>query len=250
MRATEILPEVSVIDAILLFRRLGVDVTGMTPDAVKAARRDLIHRHHPDRGGNLGMAQSINAAYDLIKQGVPKFRGSASALSSFRRGHQRRREQVAALKLCYPEHPEWVWAGCSGDVPDRCDIHARDFTDLNFIKKSMWELSGSSESEYTIWGFDGLLFRGRVAVFGSPKIFNYMADAMITWLTKGSHRYECRAVFAHEEASGDLYLIYAGGKHYGDSPVKMKQYSFSLNPGNDRDFVRELPELLERLKTQ
>ncbi len=130
MRATEILPEVSVIDAILLFRRLGVDVTGMTPDAVKAARRDLIHRHHPDRGGNLGMAQSINAAYDLIKQGVPKFRGSASALSSFRRGHQRRREQVAALKLCYPEHPEWVWAGCSGDVPDRCDIHARDFTDL------------------------------------------------------------------------------------------------------------------------
>ena len=79
MRATEILPEVSVIDAILLFRRLGVDVTGMTPDAVKAARRDLIHTHHPDRGGNLGMAQSINAAYDLIKDGVPKFRGSVPA---------------------------------------------------------------------------------------------------------------------------------------------------------------------------
>jgi len=29
MRATEILPDVTVIDAILLFRRLGVDVTSM-----------------------------------------------------------------------------------------------------------------------------------------------------------------------------------------------------------------------------
>ena len=65
MRTTEILPEVSVIDAILLFRRLGVDVTGMTPDAVKAARRDLIHQHHPDRGGDLDTAKLINAAYDI-----------------------------------------------------------------------------------------------------------------------------------------------------------------------------------------
>jgi hypothetical protein len=47
MLATEILPEVSVIDAILLFRRLGVDVTGMPSDALREARRQLIHRHTP-----------------------------------------------------------------------------------------------------------------------------------------------------------------------------------------------------------
>jgi hypothetical protein len=52
----------------------------------------------------------------------------------------------------------------------------------------------------------------------------------------------------HEEAARDLYLVYADGKHYGDTPVKMKHYSFNLNPGNDLDFVRELPELLDRLK--
>src|SRR5437868_15330535 len=79
----------------------------------------------------------------------------------------------------------------------------------NFIKKSMWELSGQSEYEYTIWGFDGRIFRGHVAVFGAPKAFNYMADAMATFQTRGSNRYECRAVFVHEEASRDLYLIYA-----------------------------------------
>ena len=248
MRATEILPDVTVIDAILLFRRLGVDVTGMAPDTLRESRRQLIHRHHPDRGGNLDIAQSINAAYDLLKEGVPKYRGSTFGFDSFRRAHQRRREQVVALKLCYPEHPEWVWAGCSGDMPGRAEIYAQDFTDINFIKKSMWELSGHSEFEYTIWGFDGGLFRGRVAVFGSPKVFNYMADAMVTWQTKGSNRCECRAVFAHEQESGDLCLIYADGKHYGDSPVKMKHYSFNANPGHDREFVRDLPDLLNSLK--
>jgi hypothetical protein len=234
----------------LLFRRLGVDVTGMPSDALREARRQLIHRHHPDRGGDLDTAQSINAAYDLIKDGVPKYRGSAFGLSSFRRAHQRRREQVAALKLCYPEHPEWVWAGCSGDIPGRSDIRNQDFTDINFIKKSMWELSGRSESEYTIWGFDGHVFRGHVTVFGSPKIFNYMADAMLTSQAKGSNRHECRAVFVHEEGSGDFYLIYADGKHYGDGPIKMKHYSFNCNPGHDQDFVRELPDLLNRLREQ
>ena len=248
MRTTEILPEVSVIDAILLFRRFGVDVTGMTPEELREARRQLINRHHPDRGGSLQTAQSINAAYDLLKEGIPKYRGSHFALSSFRRANQNRRDQLAALKLCNPDYPEWVWAGCSGDTPGRFDIRIQDFTDINFIKKSIWELSGHSEYEYTVWGFDGRIFRGHFAVFGSPKVFNYMADAMVTFQTRGSNRYECRAVFAHEEASRDLYLIYADGRHYGDAPVKMKHYSFNLNPGNDVDFVRELTALLDRLK--
>lgn len=222
MRVTEILPEVSVIDAILLFRRLGIDVTGMPADGLREARRRLIHRHHPDRGGSLETAQSINAAYDLLKDGVPKYQASASALRSFRRAHQNRRDQLAALKLCHPEYPEWIWAGCSGEIVSRPEIHKSDFTDINFIKKSLWELSGHSEYEYTIWGFDGRVFRGGVAVFGSPKVFDYMADAMITLQTKGTEPHECRAVFAHEKASRELYLIYANGKHYGDSPVKMQ----------------------------
>jgi len=92
------------------------------------------------------------------------------------------------------------------------------------------------------------IHRCHVAVFGAPKAFNYMADAMATFQTRGSNRYECRAVFVHEEASRDLYLIYADGKHHGDTPIKMKHYSFNLNPGNDVDFVRELPDLLDRLK--
>jgi hypothetical protein len=247
MRETEILPEVNVIDAILLFRRFGVDVTGMAADDLKGARRELIHRHHPDRGGDLNAAQSINAAYDLLKDGVPKYRGTDFALKWFRRKHQGRREQVAALKLCYPDHPEWAWAGYSGDAPSRPVIHNNDFTDINFIKKTMWELSGHSDIEYTIWGFDGRSFRGQVAVFATPKAFNYMADAMIMCQTKGSYRCDCRAVFAYQEESKNLFLIYADGKYYGDNPITM-QCSCERDPEEDRDFVQNLPLILDRLR--
>jgi len=245
---TEILPAVSVIDAILLFRRFGVDVTGKAPDQINAARRDLLHKHHPDRGGDLDTAQSINAAYDLLKHGVPKYRGSAVGLRSFRRAHRKRRDQVAALKLCYPDHPEWAWAGHSGDAPSPVNLSSHDFTDLNFIKKSIWELSGQADAEYTIWGFDGHHFRGHVTVFGTHKIFDYMADAMIMWLTRGSHRSECRAVFVHEEESDNLYLIYSDRKYYGGSPLRMKQCACNRDPEDDPDFSRRVPEILDRLR--
>ena len=105
------------------------------------------------------------------------------------------------------------------------------------------------EAEYTIWGFDGQFFRNHVAVFGSPKTFNYMADAMLTWQTKGSHRHDCRAVFVHEEESGDFYLIYADGKYYGEAALKVRHYPDNLNPQHDREFERALPELLDKLRS-
>lgn len=245
---TDLLPSVAVIDAILLFRRFGVDVTGMEAEQVNAARRQLLNKHHPDRGGELDTAQSINAAHDLLKYGVPKYHATTSALKAFCRAHPKRRQQVAAFKLCYPEHPEWAWAGYSGDRPARPSIHHNDFTDVNFIKKTMWELSGHSDIEYTIWGFDSAQFRGHVTVFGTPKIFDYMADAMLTWHTKGSnHRSGCRAVFVHNEEIKDFYLIYSDGKYYGDTMLKMEPCSFNFDPQEDRAFVESLPMKLDRL---
>lgn len=245
---TEFLPPIAVIDAVLLYRRVGVDVTGMGPEQLNAARRLLLHKHHPDRGGDLGTAQSINAAYDVLKHGVPKYRATAAALKAFCRAHPKRREQIAALRLCYPEHPEWTWAGCFEAAPVRSNIQHHDFTDINFIKKSMWELSGHSDIEYTIWGFDGRHFRGHVTVFGAPKTFNYMADAMLMWHAKGSHhRCECRAVFAHAQEAKDFYLVYADRKYYGDDPVKMRCF-FERDPQEDLDFVDSVPAILDQLR--
>ena len=87
----------------MLFRRMGVDVTGMNREAIKAARRELLHRHHPDRGGDLDTAQLINAAYDLIKDGV-----SAGAF------HGSDLDLYESHKARNPGCPEWAWAGYTG----------------------------------------------------------------------------------------------------------------------------------------
>src|SRR5262249_22763061 len=40
------------------------------PELVKAAHRELVKLHHPDRGGDLETMQKVNAAYDLLKTEV------------------------------------------------------------------------------------------------------------------------------------------------------------------------------------
>jgi len=221
-------------DAIMLFRRLGVDVTGMNREAIKAARRELLHRHHPDRGGDLDTAQLINAAYDLIKDGV-----SAGAF------HGSDLDLYESHKARNPGCPEWAWAGYTGGIPD-ATIYRNDFSDLNFIKKSLWELSGHSGAEYTIWGSDGQRFHG-ISVFGSPKIFSYMTTAMITWLSKQGH--QCIAVLLGTGGTKELHMTYAEGRYHTDEPIMIVHSSFNSNPGNDPSFVNKLAEVLERSKS-
>jgi hypothetical protein len=220
-------------DAIMLFRQFGIDVTGMSREAIKAARRELLNRHHPDRGGALNTAQLINAAYDLLKDGVPEGRFYASDLDLYE-----------SHKVENPGCPEWAWAGYSGGIPD-ATIYRNDFSDLNFIKKSLWELSGRVVTEYTIWGSDGQRFHG-ISVFGTPKTFSYMTTAMITWLAKQGHH--CSAVLVGAGPTKELYVTYAEGQYHTDKPIRVVHSSFNSNPGNDPSFESKLAEVLERPK--
>ncbi len=72
MKVKEILYEMTLQDAILIFNRLGYDVATMTPEDIKTARRTLILKYHPDRTGNTDLAANINAAYDLLKNYNPR----------------------------------------------------------------------------------------------------------------------------------------------------------------------------------
>jgi curved DNA-binding protein CbpA len=229
MPENQIMLPVRAQDAIMLFRRFGVDVTGMSREAIKAVRRDLLHRYHPDRGGDLDSAQVINAAYDLLKDGVPDEMFYRTDLDLYE-----------AHKAKNPGFPEWAWAGYSGGIPD-ATIYRNDFSDVNFIKKSMWELSGQSRAEYIIWGFDGRRFHG-ISVFGSPKIFSFMTTAIMTWLSK--HAHQCRAVLVGTGKTRELYATYADGKYLTDQPIRIEHSSFNSNPGNDPNFARRLAEAL------
>jgi hypothetical protein len=200
----------------------------------------------------------VNAAFDVLKAGPQPARPSSGRSGAdyaddnmyrhYRQQKQSRQKEDPRARS--PETPEWAWAGYSGGMPDQAHIYRNNYTDVNFIKKTMWEMSGKSKTEFTIWGYDGAYFRGVTTVFGSPKIFDEMAKAMIMWQTKGGNPYSCRAVFVNKKNSKDMYLVYADGTFYGNNPIKLTHKAFNANPGNDRRFLEQLPGFLDNLKAQ
>ena len=113
----------------------------------------------------------------------------------------------------------------------------------------MWELSGKSQEEYAIWGYDGARFRNTVTVYGSLRIFPYMATAMIELQTRGGRPCACRAVIVADKDNSNFWLIYADGKYF-DKPISLEHGSFNDNPSNDHNFLHRLPDLLDRRREQ
>jgi DnaJ-class molecular chaperone len=73
-------------DAAEIFRRFGVDnALTISKDELKAKYKELVLKHHPDKGGDTYNAQMINAAYDILKNHniSPSYRGNNSGGSSF-----------------------------------------------------------------------------------------------------------------------------------------------------------------------
>jgi hypothetical protein len=240
MRLRKLLEATSYKNALDTFQQItGVDPRISNPDALKKAYRAAMMKHHPDRGGNENIAKALSDAYGVLVKGDNGNTGSASNGSS----HEYQAQPSRA-----PETAAWAQAGNSGGYPNSSNIHRNDYTDVNFIKKRMWELSDHSRDEWSISGFDGHFFRGSVTVYGSPEIFDEMAKAMIMWQTRGGNPYDCRAVFVSKRRGKELLLVYADRKFYGKYPIPMHHDSFNLNPSNDQQFVRKLPEFLDDLR--
>jgi hypothetical protein len=231
--------------ALAIFLRFGVDVTGMTPDQLRTVRNKLIMANHPDHGGTGEAVAAINDAYNFLKQSGTSAPQAKSTAQSHRSYQSYSRDSQATGRM-----PAWALAGYSGGSPPDTAIYKNDFSDTNFFKKAMWELSGKSTTAYAIWGFDGHSFSESITAFGSPKIFDTMADAMVTWQSRSEDSVPTRAVLVSPFQGPGLYLIYADGVYYGDRPIQMEHDSFNGNPSNDREFTQKLPELLDRLKAR
>lgn len=220
-------------DAVRIFQKYGADIVDMSLDQIHKLRNTLLQKYHPDAGGSIEIAQEINAAFDFLRS---RTRGLSKPVA------QPRRQSEPP-----PQPDQWAWAGHSGPGAPNSIISRSDFTDINFIKKSMWELSGKMDEEWIVYGYDGLLFTNTVAVYGTPKIFYYMAIAMIDLQTKGRIRLSCRAVLVRSGVSRELYLIYADGKHHDQDPVKFVLDRVDANRINQSEFMRKLPDLLDHL---
>lgn len=220
--------EMTVDQAVKIFVTHGEDVRGADAKRVKSARNALVRKFQNDlRTGGESDLKLINAAYDVLKNGVPVDRPYRSS-----------RPDADADRSYYRSKP--------ADEPSR-----QDYTDVRYLKQHIAELaraSGGKVREWTIWGFDGHFFRGAVTVWGCPEVFKDMAEAMYKWQTGGGNPYPCRAVFVTKNDTPDkTWLIYADDQMYDlDSPV-FEFDSPNMNPGNDQSFVRKLPELLDNL---
>ena len=241
--------------AIGIFKKLGATADDLSsPAKIKIFRMSQLRNGlHPDIGGMGHDAALLNSAYDTLKNGIPTA-SSKQDYSSSSWDNEYRREPPKAEPT-----PIWAMAGHSGGAPPSHNIYRQDYTDLNYIKKSMYFMSKDDKNQkiYYVSAFDGHFFRGSFSTYASPEIFHELAQAMITWNSHGGNPYSTRAVFVQkgrppdmfgtDRWSKELYLIYADGKYYRN-PIHFEHDSPNMNAGNDQQFVRRLPEMLDNLK--
>ena len=158
----------TVTQALATFSRFGIDVAGMTSDQLRKARNKLVMADHPDHGGTAEALTAINDAYDFLKRnGTVASREKSIDLSN--QSHQSySRDSHASGRM-----PAWALAGYSGGSLLNTAIYRNDFSDANFFKKAMWELSGKSTTAYTVWGFDGPFLQQFDNGFRLTKNFRY-----------------------------------------------------------------------------
>jgi hypothetical protein len=213
-------------EASAIFSRYGVPgADRMDVKTLRAERNKLAKTHHSDVGGDDSVIKTINAAYDVLKAPV--------------------QSAAPPRPSTQEEPPVWSRAGYSGGIPDSGHISKQDYSDKNFVKKKMWELSGKSTEEWTIWNFDGTYFRGTITVYGNERIFPEMASAMRQW----DRFFKSRAVFVSKKNDRTLYLIWSDGEDR-HPPIPFEHDSFNANPSNDSMFMYELPKHLNQIRAE
>ena len=214
-----------------ILSRHGLDTAGLTPDELRRRWQDLARRHHPDLGGDMRAMQEINAAYASLKS-----RAFAAA------GPEGARDTTSPRVRGFPA---WVWAGHGGGgtVPDEL-ILREDYTDRNFLKRRLWELSGRSAEEWTLWAFDGQELLPPVVSYGSDAVFAEMAKAMLRHGRRGFRSPRAILEQAPNERYGVLVLFSDGRTH--EPPVALP-LSSPEGLARDRAFVLGLPERLDAL---
>jgi hypothetical protein len=208
-----------------ILRRHGLDAAGLRPDELKRRWQELARRHHPDAGGDLRAMQEINAAYSILK---PQVYGGARDMTSPR---------VGGL-------PVWAWAGHRGTTTPEELVLRQDYSDRNFLKKRLWELSGRSMEEWALWAFDGRELLPPVVSYGSHAILPEMAKAMFHHGRRG-FRWP-RAVLAQApDEPWEALLLHADGRPC--EPPLALPLSVPGDLARDRLFVAELPDRLDAL---
>ncbi|HYN33215.1 MAG TPA: J domain-containing protein [Ilumatobacteraceae bacterium] len=139
-------------------------ILGLGPDAtsqdVRAARRELAKRHHPDRGGDPAAMQAVNEAADAALQLISTPAGAPSIADEPGSGLSRDVPSftVEALPVETFEGllvvASWLGEVLDDDPPYRLDVHLYEPVEC-WCRLDLVPDAGSSTVSLTVAGFDG-----------------------------------------------------------------------------------------------
>ncbi len=224
-------------DAAAVFAQFGVSAGELASQpGIRAARNRLMKAKHTDHGeSDTAAAALINAAYDVLKQ-LPEgyyeaaLPASAPPPPGLPGGFYDRQMHAAGV-------PRWQ----TDRTSTANTVIDESYSDANYIKRRLWELSGCGNDEYELFYYDGS-FRRSIRVFGAPEIYPEMAKAVIAW-NGGARGFGHRVVFVRRRRDARLFLIHMNGRDLG-RPRAVRQDSFDLPLGSDHQFLQQLPGLL------
>lgn len=216
-----------------ILRRHGLDAAGLAPAGLRRRWQELARGRHSglggeDLGGGIGAGQEIDAAGPLSDPSAVAVGWGRDATSP----------RVDGL-------PVWAWAGhVAGRAPPDEAILRDDYSDRNFLKKRLWELSGRSAEEWTLWAFDGRDLLPPVVAYGRRAILREMGDAMLRHARRGFR--VPRAVFAQAPGKRFEALLLRADGRACEPPVPLS-FSGPCGPAHDRDFLNRLPGVLDAM---
>lgn len=201
----------------------------------------LVKKHHPDAGGKNSDMQYINAAYDVLKHSpISGKYGTGDESWPHQKEYDDHFYRSTRAKPSNNRQEGWAQAGWSGGMPFSSHIYNETFQDLNFCRKTAWEISGKppfdKDHEYTIWNWDGNFFRGVFSVYAVPEKLFDISKMMVEW-DNWNHS---AAVFVTQKTKPNkIFVVNVQGRKI-DPPLKLEHDSFNSNPGNDNSFVSML----------
>ncbi len=244
----------SPMEAEYIFNKYGIpNSINLSKEDLKKSWKNLAKMIHPDRNPNkkeemTRAIQDINSAYDVLKN-IPSRERSNNGYGSgdeswpeqqdyddyfAHNTHQQYSRQ--RRNSSQSERPTgWSQAGWNGGAPNSSNIFNKDFSDLNYCKKTAWEISGrppfDREHEYTFINWDGSYFRGVFSVYAIPEKLFEISKMMTQW----DNWNRSVAVFCYRKIDNYALLVNLRGQKV-NPPKEIKD--FEPNDQQFRDYLR------------
>lgn len=213
----------------------GVTTDSFSREQIGKYRRDLAKKYHPDTGYVGDDLALLNTALDILEK------SPEDSVYEESPGYTSYRKQDSS------KVPVWAWAGYSGGYPPQASIYTEDYSDINFIKKKSWEISGAKSTptktdEYNFMNFDGRYGRGSFTVYANEDTLQTVAGWLVKW---DSFNRSKAVVVGHQDF--DRYMVFpvVNGQVLRSIGF-IESDSFNRNPFNDQQFHRHLNQMLEK----